>query len=325
MRYFLTALAFLVLVSNVQAQLHFPQARADMGEVRSGVPLTQRFAYVNSGPHVIQITEAKATCGCLAPRLSQRVLKPGERGEVVLEVNTLTQPAGPHAWRIDVRYLDGDQPREASLIITGTVVTEVLVQPPALMLNADRAIRHEISVTDLRPQPLTVVGVRTSSPHLQANIGELTRNDAGRLVRKINLEVAADYPDGRHEEIVSLATDDPIYREFQVPVTVIKRTRQRLEATPAAVALTAPAGQPLPSRVVLIRDRDDEKVEVERIVTDDPALVYTWAEGPNNRATVKLSADRARITGKQFSSAVHVHVRKPVPAVVTIPVKCELQ
>ena len=320
---FLAALGVGAVAGSARADLHFPRTRAEVGELRSGVPLTQRFAFVNQGPHIVQITEAKPSCGCLVPSLSPRVLKPGEAGELMLEVNTLTQPAGPHAWRIDLRYLDGEQPREAALIVSAKVVTEVLVQPPALMLNADRALRHEIRVTDLRPRPLSVVEVRTSSPHLKACVGELTRNEAGRPVRNIGLEVSADYPDGRHEETVVLATDDPVYREFKVPVTVVKRSRSRVEATPAAVALAAPAGQPLPSRVVLIRDRDDEQVEVERVVAEDPALVCTWAPGPNNLATVKVGADGGKIAAGGLRSFVHVHVSKPVPQVVTISVSIQ--
>jgi hypothetical protein len=310
---------------HARADLDFPQPQVNVGEVRCGVPLTHRFVFTNQGPHVVQITETKASCGCLAPRLERQSLKPGEEGAVVLEVKTLTQGSGPHTWRVDVRYRDGEQLREVPLLISGRIVTEVLVQPPELTLSADRAIRHEITVTDLRAQPLSVVEVRTSSPHLKACVGELVRNEAGRSVRKIGLEVADDFPEGRHAEVVTIVTDDPVYRDFQVAVTVIKRSRQRLEAVPNAVTLLAPAGQPVPARVVLIRDRDEQKVEVDRIVADDPALVCSRAAGPNNLVTVKISADRSRIQGNSLTSAIHIYLSKPVPETVTVPVKCNLQ
>ena len=57
---------------------------------------------------------------------------------------------------------------------------------------------------------------------------------------------------------------DPDYRELRVPVTVVKRPRQRAKASPDRVELSATPGQPVPSRIVRIRAADDESVEALR-------------------------------------------------------------
>ena len=44
-----------------------------------------RFAFANKGKETVTILEAKASCGCLAPRLSERRFKPGEEGNLELE------------------------------------------------------------------------------------------------------------------------------------------------------------------------------------------------------------------------------------------------
>src|SRR5262245_66654599 len=94
-----------------RADLHFPEPRVERGTVRSGVPLAQQFNFVNQGPGAVTITDLRASCGCLAPRLEKRTYQSGESGAIFLEVNTLSQPPGPNAWGVDVHYQDRSEER----------------------------------------------------------------------------------------------------------------------------------------------------------------------------------------------------------------------
>lgn len=303
---FLALFAVLLLtVQSSRAELRLSTPRIDLGDVRAGPSLIQRFAVVNDGPQPIEISEAKASCGCLKPRLSKQILQPGEQGWVEVEVNTLSQPAGPNAWRVDLKYRIGDQPAAAALLITATLSKDISVEPAALTISTDQAIAHEICVTDFRARPLTVTAVRASSPHLHVTLQPPARDAHGHEVRIVKLEVAADYPEGHHDEVVSLFTDDPAYAELKVNVTITRRAKQRISATPAEVALSAPAGQPLPSRIVLIRDSANQKVVVDKVTSDNPAVVCRWAEGPEHLATVRIQVEAARLTTP--SAKVHVH------------------
>jgi hypothetical protein len=315
------ALPALVLgATAVRADLHFPETRHDAGELLCGARVSHAFAFVNRGPEAVEVTDTRTGCGCLTPRLDRRVYQPGEKGEVRLEVNTLSVPPGSHTWRVQVFTRQGGQARETPLYVSGRVVAEIQVQPPVLTVFADQAVGHTITFTDLRPPPLTVTSVRASSPHLAARVTGRRQNDAGHWVHAIQLDVAADCPEGRHEEVVSIDTDDPAYRDLRVPVTVVKRPRNAVTAVPGRVTLLAPAGQPVPSRVVLLHGADDRPVEVERVEADDPAVVCHWAPGPGSRATVRVGADRARMKADVLDSVVRVHVREPARQVVTIPV-----
>src|SRR5262249_19048857 len=104
------------------------------GEVRSGAPLGHTFAFVNRGADTLEITDVRPSCGCLTPRLEQRRYPPGAEGHLLLEVNTLTQPAGPHTWRAALCYQTGGQAHELVLLLCSRVITEVTVQPVALTL-----------------------------------------------------------------------------------------------------------------------------------------------------------------------------------------------
>jgi hypothetical protein len=306
-----------------RADLQVPQAEADAGVVYTGKELTHCFSFVNRGPEVVEIVEARASCGCLAPRLDKRVYQPGEGGELRLEVNTFTQPAGPHAWTVTLRCRSGGGDQEIGLRLRAQLVTEVSVQPAALVLFTDKAVGHDFVLLDVRPQPLTVTAVRAGLPGLRATVGERGRDPSGHAVQKIHLAVTEECPEGRHEEFLQIFTDDPGYRDLKVPITVVKRARQRLAATPGEVTLTAPPGQPVPSRIVLIRDSDDQGVVIDKVEADDPAVTCRWAQGPNRMATVRVRVDRAQVRGDGLHATVQVHVSKPQPDVLLIPITFE--
>jgi hypothetical protein len=314
----------LLATPAARADLRFAQPRADAGQVFCGAALTHSFAFVNQGPEPVTITDLRASCGCTTPCLSQRTSQPGEPGELRLDVNTLSQAPGPHTWRVQVCARSGDTSTEATLELTATVVTEVRVEPAAVTVFTDGAVGQEVVVTDLRPQPFSVIAVRATAAALTPRLGDAYRDADGHWARKIQVDVAGDCPEGRHEEVLGIYTDDARYRELQVPVTIIKRPRTQLSATPSQVMLTAPPGQPVPARIVLVRDRDNQPVVVDRVEADDPAVVCHWAAGPDAMATVKIQVDRHRVATDGLHTLVHVHISKPVEQTLSIPVTCQL-
>ncbi|HEV3261061.1 MAG TPA: DUF1573 domain-containing protein [Gemmataceae bacterium] len=310
---------------RARADLHFEQPIFDAGAVHSGTPLVHDFRFVNAGPETIEVTEARASCGCLTPRIEPRVYRPGEHGSLRVEVHTLDQPEGFKDWRVQFCYRGGDTAHELGLHVTAHLITEVTVQPAALVVFADQPIGHEVTLTDLRPQPLSIAAVRTSSPELKSDVKGSSADPSGHQVYTISLQVTEDYREGRHDETLSIYTDDPNYRELRVPVTIVKRPRQRLVVRPNRVTLLAPPGQPAPSRIVLIQDSGNEAVVLSGVMADDPAVVCQWAQGPGPMTTVKVSVDRSRVHGQALQTTIHVHVSKPVAQELNIPLVCTLQ
>jgi hypothetical protein len=322
----LAALTSLVVTAApARADLSFTNPAVDVGEVRSGLPLRQSFAFVNRGPGTVEITDLRTSCGCLKPTLAKRTYDPGDSGELTLEVHTLSQPAGEHTWHLQVAYRVGREAGAADLSVTGRVVTEVAVQPASLTIVTERGASHEITLTDLRDKPLSVTGVRTSSPHLKGEVRQTTTDGAGHRVVQVALSLAAGCPEGRFEETVALLTDDPDYRELTISVVVDKRPKRNVTAAPAAVSLTAARGQAVPSRIVLLRPTGTGAVAVERVESDDPSIVCTWAAGPDDCATLKVSIDRTKMPADGLRSAVRVHISKPVAETLTVPVTVQAE
>ncbi len=320
-------LASLVALAGgaARADLFCPTPTVDVGEVRSGAPLAQPFTLVNRGAEAVEVVGVRPSCGCIRPEVRPLLYPPGQEGALLLEINTLTQAAGPHAWTLQLIYRCGEKEESLTLTVTARVVTEITVEPPVLALSTDTVIAHEITVTDRRDRPLDLLSVQASLPFVRAGLGEPRRDEQGRWCRGVRVEVLPDCPDGRHEAVLLLLTNDPAYPALKVPLTVTKRPRAGVRATPEAISLTAAGDGPLPSRIVLLAGADDRPVAVERVECDDPAVQCRWAAGPGPRATLKVQVDRARVPAAGLHTAVRVHLGGPTPQTLTLPVLCTLK
>lgn len=311
-------------VGVARAELRFAQPTVDLGRLRAGVPTVHHFSFSCVDAAHVEITGVKASCGCVTPQLTRRSYRRGEQGTLPVELNTLSQPAGRHVWRVQVFYTCEGLTYELGLELKAELVKEVSVQPSALVVSAASALQRELILTDIRPRPLTITAVRCSARTLSARVEQPTRDAEGRWTCKIVLNVDPEGPEGRHEEMLAIFTDDPDYRELRVPVTLIKRAARALSATPAELTLTAPAGQPIPSQRVLIRASAQQPVSIERVTVDNPAVQVQWAKGEFPAAVVKVSVDRTRVSGGEVKTLLHVHVRQPAPEVLVIPLTVRL-
>jgi hypothetical protein len=320
-RFFALALVALAAVTaGVRADLHCDEPKAVLGEVKAGRPLSHRFTFTNRDAETVAITAVQPSCGCLKPHLEERRLRQGETGVLVLQVNTLTAPPGPNSWRVQIAYTCGGQSHELTLMLCATVVADITIQPAALVLQTESSVSHEITVTDTRSTPFTVMRVGTSAPPLRASLGEVRQDVAGHKAQAVRLEVLPGFPDGRHEETLQIFTSDAEYPELRVPVTVVKQTRA-VSPSPTQVTMNLLAGT-LPARMVLLRGAEGRAVEVERVECDDPAVRCTWAKGPGDMATLRVQVDRGKVPPAGLHAALLVRLASPAGQQVVVPVHC---
>jgi hypothetical protein len=292
----------------------------DVGEVRCGSPLAHRFLFVNRGQDSVEITDVKAACGCMTPTLDKKVLRAGEEGSLLLEVNTLSQASGPEDWWVRLAYHSEGQVHEITLRLVGRLITEIGVEPASMVIHADKEIQHVLIVTDTRPQPLAVKGVSATSPSLHTSVGMPLKNEDGLWTIPIQLRFDGQVPDGQHQDTICIVTGDPAYPELRVPVTIVKETASQVTIAPDSVEIHAQAGQPLPSKIVMLRTSGTVPIDVANLTADHPAIHCTYAPGPENNATLKVTIDRQRIQGDLFAT-LQIHLRSPSTETLVLPVK----
>src|SRR5438876_1065814 len=105
--YVLAIWSVLITASQARSELRVPAPLVDLGDVKSGLPLTHSFELINDGPEAVEIRETRASCGCLIGKVEPRIIQPGERGTLVMNMHTLGQAAGPHSWKATVAYRQG--------------------------------------------------------------------------------------------------------------------------------------------------------------------------------------------------------------------------
>src|SRR5713226_7342075 len=147
------------------AQLACDQPVVECGQVRGGPVLHQRFTLTNKGQTTINIAEARASCGCLTPKLGTRSLKAGESTTLDLDIGTISQPDGDNLWSVRLLYqVEGSESFiPMDLRVKATLVREVGVEPAALRLIGGTSLSHEITLTDRRTKPFEVVAVRSAT------------------------------------------------------------------------------------------------------------------------------------------------------------------
>jgi hypothetical protein len=289
------------------AQLRFTQPAANLGDLRGGPVYSHRFEFVNDSLQALEITDLRLGCGCLQPVLDKRLYQAGEKGALLMNLRTLGQLNGPRTWQTHVHYRVGEKLNETSLIIAATIRNEVTVEPSIVALTVETTLRQEVTIKDHRPTPMKITTILASSPAIR-----VSTKSSERCVTKVILEVSRSaLTASRQEETLNIYTDDPNYRQLQVPITLIKANRAEVSATPDKVEITGGGSQ-----LVRLRASADKTVRIDKADTDHSALKCTWAAGPGNDATLKINV-AAPHTGV---ARVRVRLTQPADLTLMIPV-----
>lgn len=287
------------------------RAIVDRGDVRVGPPLVESFRLTNMSAGPLTITNVSSTCGCLAPRLAEHQLAPGASTTLAIEINTLSQPAGPVNWATRIVYRAGEVAGELTCALKATLVAEVRVEPAAIAFHIKQSRSVTLTVTDTRAKPFRITAVGASTPRLTAELQPAGDNSH---IRQIRLTATADGPPGSLTAAAWLTTDDPLYPQIRVPVTLVTPAKHRVTASPSSVAISSG------SVLVQLRDREGQVVVVERV--EAPAsLAAKWASGPGPLATLRINRVALAWDRRAVVSELRVHLREPAGEVVNIPIE----
>jgi hypothetical protein len=293
--------------AHASAQLRFMQPDVNLGDLRGGPVYSHRFEFVNDSTQPLEITDLRLGCGCLQPVLDQRIYPAGEKGTLLMNLRTLGQPNGPRAWQIHVQYRAGQKQQETSLIIAATIRNEVTVEPSIIALTVETTLRQEVTIQDHRSTPMKITTILASSPAIR-----ITKKSSDGGVTKVILEVSrSTLTASRQEETLNIYTNDPNYRQLQVPITLSQANRAKVSATPDKVEIIG-AG----SQLVRLRAAGDKTVRIQKAEADQPLVHCTWAMGPGNDATLKISAASPHVGVVN----VRVQLAEPAGEIVSVPV-----
>lgn len=299
-------LSCFLLLAVAADPLTADQAMVDRGAVKVGPPLTQTFQLTNRGPQSIVIKDVHSTCGCLAPKLERREIPPGGQTQLAIEVNTLSQPAGPIRWTTRVDYRHGVETKTLQLELRATLVSEIKVEPASVAFSIRQSRSVDVVVQDTRPRPFRITGAGTSLANVKA---EVIGNDGPRQL--LRLTASADGPPGVQSAFAWFTTNDPEYPQVKIPVTVNIPAKQRIVASPSVIDIAAGG-----SARILLRDQDGYPVTIDLCTVDGPLTTSIISNSPS----AAIVAVRCIKDAKPNDATLHIKVREPVSQVISVPV-----
>ena len=307
---------FACCTTPARSELRVAAPAVDLGAVRGGQQLTHRFELANSGAKTIEVLAVEPGCGCLAPKLEQRLIAPGGKTTLTLELRTLGQADGPHTWNAKVQYRAGQETKTLSLSLRGMVQSEIIVQPAILGLHVATTVQQEITLIDTRPTPLRVVDVDVRAAGVK--LTHLVRD--GKTTKIVVTADGAQLRPGRHEGVLSITTDDADYGQLRIPIVVTKTAATSVRCVPESIELRPAPGATTASAVARLRSVNDQPVRIKKIEPSDAGLICTWAPGPGNDATVRVRTQVSAETAAATHHVIAIHLESSAADIVSIPV-----
>ncbi len=296
--------ALLALLICAQDPMIADQTSVDRGQTRVGPPLTQTFRLTNHGQQPLIITGVNSTCGCLAPKLDRTSLAPNDSATLTVEINTLSQPAGPVAWTTRVGWRTDSDSGELPLTVKANLIAEIRVEPAAVAFQVRRTRSVDLTITDSRAKPFRILATGSTLPQVTTEL--LPTSD--KSIQRIRLTASAEGPPGVQSAVAWFTTDDPLYPQIRVPVTLTVPVKTRVSASPSVLFLEGSSGR------VLLRDGEGQSVHVERIDIEGP-LTATAKGG-----VVTVTSDKTKLVNSPTSGKLIVHLSKPVVESISIVV-----
>jgi len=296
-------LAAVPLLASAAAWAAAPRANAretvfDAGTVRRGGEVRHDFDILNGGDAPLEITEVKATCGCMVTRHASRIA-PGGVGSVSV-VMTTDDFTGPVAKAVTVFTNDAANPR-LDLVLKANILTLVEVRPGYarfIVVQGEGAepVSQELAAPQM--EGFEVLAARSPFPFLDAEVRPPAEDGEGGW--RVELTLGSDAPVGPLTDYVVVRTNHPEREEIRIPVSGFVRPPVAVAPAIFDFGQHDPA-EPLPG-LIEVRVLSSRPVQLGEVTTDVPGLqteVETVEEGRsyNLRITLAPGAAKGKRTG----------------------------
>jgi hypothetical protein len=198
-------------------------------------------------------------------------------------------------------------------------VREIRLDPNALVVVTSDAMSRDFTLHDDRLGGLKIREVKSSIPELK--LGILNADGvAKRSTHLIRIHLPESAPAGDYHGTLSILTDDPDYPELRVPLQIIKRSPNEVQASPDELSLRLSETQLSASGIVRLKDGQDREVQIEKVECDHSAIRSKHVPGPGKMSTLRVIVTPDANT-RRGETVVRVHLKSPEKKVLSIPVR----
>lgn len=294
---------FVAAPADVNAQQNSQGVFSESGYDFKGIPRYTRprhsFIFTNNGKDDLTLITARASCQCTKVFIpKKRVFKPGEKGEVVAEIDGVRFTGARHV-TVTVIFQRGSSVFEIPLKVTGVIIDNVSIQPQKLTFLLDQEIKPSGSKRSDDPLQLstnqssrsqqtnvvypgyneTVSRYASSSPYLDVRIGKPSRAPNGGYQTPVNVSVKNDAPPGYIDATVQLWSNGPS------------------GSTPLVLSVTGVVRAPLtvsPGTLTFFTSEHGEKITKNFVVSAPTEFTLKSVQSPSKAIECNFSQEASR-------------------------------
>jgi hypothetical protein len=184
---------FLSLPTLAAQLLTFEKPAYNFQTAQQGTKITHSFSFRNTGNEPATIEKVSSSCGCTVANVSERVVRPGKRGEIRATFDT-SDFSGPVTKEIFV-YLRGSQTPAYTLTMKGSVTEELSVTPAQLNLGDVKAGVRKTGVLTLENRgrrTVRIMEIKTATNLMTASAGKRVLKPGESTAIQVSVTPRAD-------------------------------------------------------------------------------------------------------------------------------------
>ena len=247
----------------------------DFGAVSRNAKAEYAFTFENKYQEDLHIASVRSSCGCTKPIVSNPIVRPGERGEVLAQFNTRSF-IGQKSALITV-VLDQPYYAEVQLTVTGKIRSDIVTDPGEVQfgevpIGQQRAVTVKISYAG-RPD-WKILDVRGQSDHLEVRLDQ--EPAGGNIITySMSVKLKETAPAGEMQEEIVVVTNDRQNDKFSLPVKA--NIRPPISISPAIVSLGSVTAQSVAKDRIIVRG--DKPFAITEIVCEDSRVQFQVPSG----------------------------------------------
>lgn len=285
----------------------------NFGERESSGELEHDFVIRNAGDLALEIFSVRPTCGCLVPKISDRLIPPG--GEATVTVRFVLR--GRQGPQHKVVYIESNDPEHPSFAVRleGQILDPVEIEPRILFfgrVSAQVAVTGAVVMTASGTNALGAVTARVDSP---AFVVEACPVITGKTAR-ITVVSKPPLPEGLTRTTLRINTGNP--RSPTVTLTVSAFVPGVFSILPPELLLVGHEGDHV-QREIFLRTEDNTAFRI--LAVEPPAKEISSSIAVTNQSAYRIELNNVPIMRSLEGQHVRIVTDHPMHPEVLIPIR----
>jgi hypothetical protein len=294
------ALVVIACESAVEAQewarRMFDKHDHDFGSIAKAALTEYRFQIKNLYKQDIHISSVSASCGCTTPKLTTRLIKPGETGELIAHFNT-DRFQGQHSATLTVRFSRPSY-AEVRVKVRGYVRRDVVVFPGRIefgSVDAEEGAEHKVQILYAGRNDWEILDVRSANPDFEVEL-KPTHRGGGRVNYDLMFRVKKGASEGYVNDQLILVTNDR--NRSTVPVAVEGTVVPSISVTPASLQLGSVRPGQLVTKQLVVRGKTPFRISSVACESGDKCFQFRLGDAERKLHLIPVTYTASDKPGK---------------------------